>query len=81
MFLKHKSTDKLMQVVELQDLMNPMHEQVVMRLHYGEEAQDPETVDKQALRFPSGEALPRAWTDPHYRDEEVEAAHHDRSGG
>jgi len=79
MFLKHKSTDKLMQVVELQDLINPMREQVVMRLHYGEEAQDPETVDKQALRFPSGEALPRAWTDPHYRDDEVEAVQHDRS--
>lgn len=79
MFLKHTSTGKLMQVVELQDLMNPLHEQVAMRLHYGEEAQDSETVDKQALQFPSGEALPRAWTDPHYRDEEVEAAHYDRS--
>ncbi len=78
MLLKHASTEKLMQVVELQDLMNPLREQVLVRLHYGEEAQDPETIDKQDLLFPSGEGLPRAWTDPHYRDEEVEAAHFDR---
>jgi len=80
MFLKHQSTGKLAQVVELKDLMNPLHEQVAVRFHYGEEAQDPETVDKQDLLFPSGEGLPRAWTDPHYRDEEVDAAHFDRGG-
>ena len=34
------------------------------RLHYGEEAQDPEAFDKQALCFLSGEDLPRCWTDP-----------------
>jgi len=80
MILKHKSTGKLIQVVDLQDLMNPLHEQVAMRLHYGEEAQEPEAVDKQELLFPSGEGLPRAWADPHYRDAEVDAAHFDRSG-
>jgi hypothetical protein len=79
MLLKQNSTGKLVQVVALQDLTNPFHEQVEIRLHYGEEAQDPEPVDKQDLIFPSGEALPRAWTDAHYRDEEVDAAHHDRS--
>ena len=78
MILKNHSTGKLMQVVELQELMNPMHEQVAMRLDYGEEEQDPEAVAKRDLRFPSGEGLPRAWTDPHYRDQEVDAAHYDR---
>jgi hypothetical protein len=79
MILKHNATGKLMQVLDLKDLMNPLHDQVELRLHYGEEAQDPETVDKQNLVFPSGEVLPRAWTDPHYRDDEVEVAHYDRS--
>lgn len=81
MFLKHEPTGKLMKVIDLNDLLNPLHETVAMSLHYGEEAQDPEAIAKQALRFPSGEALPGAWTDPHYRDDEVEAAHHDRSAG
>lgn len=81
MILKHKSTEKVMQVVELQDLMNPLHEQVSMQANYGEEAQEAETVDKQDLLFPSGEGLPRAWTDPHYRDEEVDATRVDRGGG
>jgi len=79
MILKHNDTGKLMQVLDLKDLMNPLHDQIKLRLHYGEEAQDPETVHKQKLVFPSGEGLPRAWTDPHYRDDEVEAAHYDRS--
>jgi hypothetical protein len=78
MFLKYEPTGKLMQVIELQELMNPMHESVMMRLHYGEEAQDPEPIAKQALRFTSGETLPRAWTDPHYRDAEVDAVHYHR---
>jgi hypothetical protein len=76
MFLKHEPSGKLMQVIELQELMNPMHDTVVMRLHYGEEVQDPEPVAKKALRFPSGEVLPRAWTDAHYRDAEVDAVHY-----
>jgi hypothetical protein len=79
MLLKHESTGHLMQVAEMNELFNPLHPTVAMRLHYGEEEQDAEAVDKQRLRFPSGEALPRAWTDPHYRDQEVDAAHYERS--
>lgn len=80
MLLKHKSTGKLMQVVEVQNLTNPLRSQALVQLHYGEEPQDPEELDKGALVFPSGEPLPRAWTDPNYRDHEVEAAHFDRGG-
>ena len=78
MFLKHRRSGKLAEVLTLSDLFNPLHDKVFGRFHYGEEPQDPECLDKQDLLFPSGEALPRAWTDPHYRDDEVEAAHHRR---
>jgi len=30
--------------------------------------QDPEKVEKAELLFPSGEALPKCWIDPHYKD-------------
>jgi len=40
------------------------------RSQRGEEEQDPAEYAKSALRFPSGEPLPRCWTDPGYRDRE-----------
>lgn len=71
MFLKRKQDGHLVEVLSVQDLINPIHQQVVGRLHYGEEPQDPEKFAKQDLIFPSGEPLPRCWTDVHYRDEEL----------
>jgi hypothetical protein len=69
MFLKRKSDGHLIEVLGLTDLFNPKHENVVGRLHYGEEMQDPERFAKTDLLFPSGEALPCCWVDVHYRDE------------
>jgi hypothetical protein len=37
------------------------------RFHAGEEMQDPAGFSKSELAFPSGEDLPRCWTDPAYR--------------
>jgi hypothetical protein len=71
MFLKHSSTGKLVEVLSIRDLFNPMHPSLVGRYHAGEELQDPETFAKAELTFCSGEVLPRCWTDVHYRDEEV----------
>jgi hypothetical protein len=71
MFLKHSSTGKLVEVLSIRDLFNPMHPSLVGRYHAGEELQDPETFAKSELTFCSGEVLPRCWTDVHYRDEEV----------
>ncbi|NBC13031.1 MAG: acetyltransferase [Gammaproteobacteria bacterium] len=76
MLLKDQDTGKLVEVLSLGDLYSPRHERIAGRLHYGEEPQDPAYFDKAKLRFASGEPLPRCWTDPHYRDAEVEAAHH-----
>jgi len=75
MLLKDESSGKLMEVLALRDLYSPVHECVIGRLHYGEEPQDPAEFPKEQLCFPSGEALPRCWTDPHYRDEALAAIH------
>jgi hypothetical protein len=71
MFLKHRSTGKMLEVLSLRDLFNPLHPTLVGRFHYGEEAQEPETFAKSDLTFSSGEVLPKCWTDSHYRDEEI----------
>ncbi|NCA69217.1 MAG: acetyltransferase [Sphingobacteriia bacterium] len=79
MFLKHRATEKLIEVLSQRDLFNPMHPSIVGRFHYGEEAQDPETFAKTDLLFISGEALPRCWTDTHYRDDEIHRHYHGRA--
>lgn len=71
MFLKQKSTDKLVEVLGLNDLINPMHKELVGRYNAGEELPDPERFPKADLEFLSGEALPRCWVDDHYRDAEL----------
>jgi hypothetical protein len=71
MFLKHRSTGKLVEVLSIRDLFNPMHANLVGRYHAGEELQDPETFAKADLAFCSDELLPRCWTDVHYRDHET----------
>tara|TARA_B100000676_G_scaffold310605_1_gene377690 strand:+ start:2461 stop:2697 length:237 start_codon:yes stop_codon:yes gene_type:complete len=71
MFLKEPKSGHLIQVVDLTELINPLRNQVSGRYHYGEEAQETELFSKANLVFPSGEALPRCWTDSHYRDGEI----------
>ncbi len=72
MFLKHSSTGKLVEVLSIRDLFNPMHPTLVGRYHAGEELQDPEQFAKVDLVFCSNESLPRCWTDVHYRDNETQ---------
>ncbi|QSP95480.1 acetyltransferase [Marinobacter salinisoli] len=67
MFVAETSTGHLIEVLDAQSLFDPHKTQIEGSLHYGEEAQDPEMYEKSDLSFPSGEALPRCWTDPHYR--------------
>ncbi|MDY6991465.1 MAG: acetyltransferase [Pseudomonadota bacterium] len=71
MFLKQKKDGHLVEILALNDLFKPNVDQVVGRLHFGEEMQDPEKFNKSELIFPSGEALPRCWVDIHYRDQEL----------
>jgi hypothetical protein len=73
MLLIDQESGKLVEVLGTKDLVNPMQRRIVGRLHYGEEPQDPDYFQKDGLCFTSGEALPRCWTDSHYRDAELEA--------
>jgi hypothetical protein len=67
MFLKVKANSDLIEVLSLRDLFDPFLSEVVGRYQRGEEVQDPEKFAKADLVFPSDEALPRCWVDPHYR--------------
>ena len=71
MFLKERSSGHMVEVLSLSDLFNLYHDEVVGRYQEGEEVQDPEKFKKADLIFLSGEELPRCWTDPHYRDNEL----------
>jgi hypothetical protein len=71
MLLKQKSTGHMVEVLSQVDLINLNRHDIIGRYQEGEEQQDPERFDKQDLVFLSGEALPRCWTDPHYRDAEL----------
>ena len=59
------------EVLSRGDLFDLFKDEVVGRYQYGEEVQDPEKFKKSDLMFLSGESLPRCWTDPHYRDDEL----------
>ncbi len=68
MFLMHKPTGDLIEILTLDNLFNPCVEEVIGRDHFGEEMQDPASYMKTEMAFPSGEPLPRCWMDAHYRD-------------
>ena len=71
MLLKTRANEHLIEVVNLIDLMNLNVTEVIGRSQEGEEQQDPQAFNKTDLVFLSGEDLPRCWTDPHYRDNEI----------
>ena len=71
MLLKETKAGHLVEVLSLKDLFDPFNSVIVGRLSFGEEIQDPDKFEKKNLVFLSGEKLPRCWTDPHYRDNEV----------
>jgi hypothetical protein len=71
MLLKQRSTGHMVEVLDLIDLINLNCDEVIGRYQEGEEVQDPRVFKKADLIFLSGEKLPRCWTDPHYRDDEL----------
>jgi len=68
MLLKEKDTGHLIEVLEPKELFDPFSKTFTGRLNFGEDVPDPDQFDKASVEFPSGEALPRCWLDPHYRD-------------
>ena len=67
MFLRHKSSQDLVEVMDLSGLFDPHQERVKGRFHAGEEMPEHEDFSKTALAFPSGETLPECWVNPNYR--------------
>jgi hypothetical protein len=67
MFLQHQPSGKLVEVLNIHELINPCLQKVEGRFHAGEEIQDPEPFTKSHLIFPSGESLPICWLVPDYR--------------
>jgi hypothetical protein len=72
MFLKEKGSNDLVEVLTLKDLFDPFCKKLVGRYQHGEEPQDPANFKKEDLVFPSGEPMPKCWTDAHYRDDELQ---------
>lgn len=71
MFLRHKQSGSLVEVLNLEAMYDPCQHQIEGRFHAGEEMQDPETFSKSDLVFPSNEPLPQCWLDSHYRQRAV----------
>jgi len=67
MFLKDKNTGDLVEVLDMSAMVDPCRADLEGRFHAGEELQDPAHFFKDGLEFPSGEGLPRCWTDAAYR--------------
>ncbi len=68
MYLKEKTSGDLVEVMDMAAMIDPGQDHLKARFHAGEEMQDPASFSKEDLEFPSGEALPRCWIDPAYRD-------------
>lgn len=68
MFLKHKLTGDLVEVLDFHSMFDPCTAMVRGRFHVGEEMQEPDNFRKDDLAFPSGEDLPRCWKDCAYRE-------------
>ena len=67
MFLKTKDDGSLVEVLAMDQLVNPFEVSLQGRRHAGEELQDPEPFAKGELRFPSGEPLPLCWLNARYQ--------------
>ena len=67
MYLIHKPSGDLVEILNLDRLFDPYQGEVYGRFQAGEEIQEPVAFAKNELVFPSGEYLPRCWLDPVYR--------------
>lgn len=68
MYLRHKDNGDLVEVLDLMVMVDPCRSELPGRYHAGEELQEPTSFSKATLLFPSGEALPRCWVDPKYKE-------------
>ena len=67
MYLKHIKTGDLVEVIDLQDVVNPHSPTIRVRLDGIEGGQRNDDLLKSDLAFPSGEPLPVCWVDGTFR--------------
>ncbi|HEY9728197.1 MAG TPA: acetyltransferase [Chroococcales cyanobacterium] len=67
MFLKDKETGTLVQVIDIEELFDPNKNSISGQTQAGQEEQNPDSFEKNNLKFPSGEDLPRCWMDTNYQ--------------
>lgn len=67
MLLKEKQSGELVKVNEVEQLINPVQDSVTGQIQGGQAEQLPQSFHKSGLIFPSGEDLPRCWSDADYR--------------
>ena len=71
MLLVESKTGHLVEVLDVKKLFDPFETEFEGRYNFGEDMPPVESFKKSDLEFQSGEALPRCWLDPHYRDDEL----------
>jgi hypothetical protein len=67
MYLMHKPSGDLVEILNLDRLFNPSQTEVNGRFLAGEALQAPTAFGKDDLVFPSGESLPRCWFNPTHK--------------
>jgi len=71
MFLKHKPSGDIVEILDLEALFDSFRTEVKGRFHAGEEMPDAAGFRKSERVQLSGEHLPRCWVDPHYRERKI----------
>lgn len=67
MLLQEKESGDLIEILDVDALISPTKQEVPGKNQAGQEEQETATFAKSKLVFPSGEALPRCWTEENYQ--------------
>lgn len=67
MLLQEKESGDLIEILDVDALMSPTKNEVPGKNQAGQEEQETATFEKSKLVFPSGEVLPRCWTEENYQ--------------
>ena len=68
MYLRNIQSGDVVEVMDITAMVDPCRGDLPGRYHAGEELQEVTSFSKSSLVFPSGEALPRCWVDPKYKE-------------
>ena len=67
MLLQEKESGDLIEILDVDALIGPTKNEVPGKNQAGQEEQETATFAKSKLVFPSGETLPRCWTEENYQ--------------